>query len=177
MTTKNKSAIASDTWLTPKDFYLKLCERFKFDEFDPCPPNCNLDEFNGLQASWADRTFCNPPYSRALKEAFIHKAVEESKLGKMVVMLLPASTGSAIFHDVILLYAKVEFIRGRLSFEGIDGEGNHVNPGKGWNSHLLDVPPGTPTITRAGQNDSMLAIFDPLPVYVSKYTPAGTPHP
>jgi hypothetical protein len=50
--------------------------------------------------------FINPPYSRKLKEAFIRKALEESKKGKTCVLLLPVSTSTAIFHDVILPNAK-----------------------------------------------------------------------
>jgi hypothetical protein len=156
---KNKGII-SDTWLTPADFYLKLAERFSFSDFDPCPPDCDLDKFDGLKTTWADRTFCNPPYSRKLKEHFILKALAESRQGKLVVLLLPASTGTMIFHEVILPYGTVEFIRGRLLFEVIDSKGNHVNPGKGWNSHLLKVPKDAPKLNQPGQNDSMLVIFD-----------------
>lgn len=155
---KNKSMIASDTWLTPRNYYDKLNERFKFDQFDPCPQNCNLNIFNGLHVDWADRTFCNPPYNRGDKEAFINKAYLESLQGKLVVMLLPVSTSSAIFHDVIQPFAKVEFIKGRLKFEGIDNDGWWCNPHTG-REPLAGTHPRMNQRDRAGQNDSMLVIF------------------
>jgi hypothetical protein len=74
MKTKNPSAL--DTWLTPASFYDKINERFKLNAFDPCPPNCDLTKFNGLLVDWAPRTFCNPPYSRADKEAFFAKGIK-----------------------------------------------------------------------------------------------------
>jgi hypothetical protein len=111
-----------------------------------------------LEVEWADRTFCNPPYSRKEKEEFIRKALKESLKGKLAVMLIPASTSTKIFHDLIKVYAKVEFIRGRLNFEGIDGDGNWCNPGEGM-IPLPNVPEGCPQVRRAGQNDLMLVIF------------------
>lgn len=66
--------------------------------------------------------FCNPPYSRRTKdkpgqEDWIKKAAEEgTKPGAVVVMLLPARTDTAAFHDYIYHRAEIRFIRGRLHF-------------------------------------------------------------
>jgi DNA N-6-adenine-methyltransferase (Dam) len=155
---KNKSNTISDVWLTPKDFYQKLDKRFTFDLFDPCPPDNDIKKFDGLSVPWANRTFVNPPYSRLLKEKFIYKAYSESLLGKLVVMLLPVSTSTKIFHELILPNAKIEYIRGRLAFEGIDRDGNWVNAGMGM-YELQGVPEGAERIKRAGQNDNFLIIF------------------
>ena len=159
MSTKNKSVIASDTWLTPKDFYEELNKRFRFDEFDPCPPDNDIELFDGLKVDWAGITFCNPPYSKTLKEKFIYKAYEESLKGKLIVLLLPVSTGTRIFHDLIQPKAKIEFIRGRMRFEGVDKDGNWVNPNCG-SYRLTNIPENANQIIRSGQNDSMLVIFD-----------------
>lgn len=153
-----KSSSALDTWLTPKVFYDELDSRFKFDNFDPCPPNCDLSKFNGLTVSWAQTNFVNPPYSRLIKEAFIDKAYCESLAGKTSVLLLPVSTSTKIFHELILLKAKVEFVKGRLKFEGIDRDGNWVNPYEGM-TRLQNVLPGTRQLIRCGQQDLMLVIF------------------
>jgi site-specific DNA-methyltransferase (adenine-specific) len=155
---KNKSSSALDTWLTPASFYEKINERFNFDDFDPSPPNCDLTKFNGLLVEWPPRTFCNPPYSRADKEAFLLKGYQESLLGKLAVFLVPVSTSTAIFHDLILPNARVEFLRGRLKFEGIDRDGNWINPGMGM-YQMLDVPKDVQQLSRSGQNDLMLVIF------------------
>lgn len=155
---KNKTNIASDTWLTPRDFYQELDKRFSFDRFDPCPPNNDLTKFDGLLVPWAKRTYCNPPYSQKLKEKFVWKAYEESLLDKLVVLLLPVSTSTKIFHELILPNAKIEYIRSRLAFEGIDRSGAWINPGMGM-YELQGVPEGAERIKRSGQNDNMLVIF------------------
>lgn len=63
------------------------------------------------------RVFCNPPYGRKIG-VWVRKAYEESrKPGTLVVMLIPARTDTAYFHDYIYHKAKeVRFIRGRLHF-------------------------------------------------------------
>lgn len=158
---KTKSNTALDTWLTPKLFYDDLNSRFKFDDFDPCPPDNDLTLFNGLTCDWADRTYCNPPYSQKDKEKFLYKGYEQSLQGKLTVFLLPVSTSTRIFHNLILPNAKVEFVRGRLKFEGIDRDGNWVNPGMGM-YQLKNIPDNAPKISRTGQNDLMLVIFGEL---------------
>jgi hypothetical protein len=155
MRTKNQ---IHDTWLTPKAFYDKLNQVYRFDNFDPCPPDCDTALFDGLKVRWADCTFCNPPYAQKSKEAFIHKAYSESLDGKLAVLLVPSSTSTVIFHRLILPNAKVEFIEGRIPFEGIDNQGNWCNPRTGMYS-LPNVLEGAPEIKRSGQVDLMLVIF------------------
>jgi hypothetical protein len=155
---KNKKASALDSWATPKDFYDKINDRFKFDDFDPCPFDNDISVFDGLLVDWAPRTFCNPPYSKTDKEKFFYKGYEESLKGKLVVFLVPASTSTKIFHELILPNAKVEFVRGRLGFEGINRKGEWCNPGKGIGK-ISNIPEGAKQIISCGQNDLMLVIF------------------
>lgn len=85
--------------------------------------------------------FVNPPYSRQLKEAFVRKAVEESEKGKLCVCLLPVSTSTKLFHDVINPNAKeIRFLKGRVKFLGFNTKGEFVE-------------------TKAGMHDSMVVIF------------------
>ena len=67
---KNRNLEHSDDWATPPHIYKPLDCEFDFN-FDPCPLGCT--EFDGLQVSWRERNFVNPPYSRKLKEAFVKK--------------------------------------------------------------------------------------------------------
>lgn len=133
---KNRNLNHIDNWQTPPHIYERLNKRFNFN-FDPCPFMHDLTKWNGLKISWKERNFINPPYSLPQKELFIYKAFEESKLNKLCVMLLPVSTSTRIFHNIIVPNAKIEFIRGRIRFINEKGE--------------------TPGI---GQHDSMLIIFD-----------------
>jgi len=87
--------------------------RDKFREyFDPCP---SVPAFNGLEIPWHKFNYCNPPYSN--KIPWLLKAIEEQKKGNTTVFLLPAATGAAWFHDLVLRFAKVEFVRGRLKLD------------------------------------------------------------
>ena len=129
----------SDNWETPQLFYNKLNDKYNFD-FDPCPINSEKD---GLLMEWGNRNFINPPYSRKLKESFVHKALEQSIKGKTCVLLLPVSTSTKLFHDVILPNAKlIEFVRGRIGFIGINSNNKKTNG------------------TEKPMHDSMIVVFE-----------------
>jgi len=125
-----------DNWETPKDLldYITKkyfgCKQF----YDPCPLN---SKFNGLETEWKQRNFINPPYNRVDKEAFIIKAYEESKKGNKCVMLLPVSTSTKIFHSHILPFAKIEFLKGRVKFKGINSKGEMVSNKCGMHDSML----------------------------------------
>tara|TARA_R100000808_G_C2127339_1_gene137326 strand:- start:848 stop:1279 length:432 start_codon:yes stop_codon:yes gene_type:complete len=134
---KNRNLNHSDHWETPHELYDKLNEEFNFD-FDPCPLYA---DFDGLDIEWGKSNFINPPYSRPLKDAFVKKAIEESKQGKLCVCLLPVSTSTVLFQDYILPNAQdIRFIRGRVKFKGINTFGEY-------------------TETKDGMHDSMIVIF------------------
>lgn len=135
---KNRNLNHKDDWATPKEFYDKLNEEFSFN-FDPCPLHSEVD---GLELDWKERNFINPPYSRKLKELFIRKAFAEFKKGKLCVMLLPVSTSTKIFHEIIYPNAEIRFVKGRIAFEGVNTFGKKVGKGS------------SPT------HDSMIVIFD-----------------
>lgn len=121
---KNRNIQHSDDWATPKEFYDKLNEEFCFD-YDPCPLSSEVDT---LDKEWGERNFVNPPYSRALKEKFILKAIEESRKGKLCVMLLPVSTSTKIFHEHILPNkTEIRFVKGRIKFLGVNSKGEYVD--------------------------------------------------
>lgn len=120
---KNRNLEHSDNWATPKELYDKLNAEFNFD-FDPCPLHSTFD---GLKIDWGKSNYINPPYSRQLKEAFVIKAIEESKKGKICVMLLPVSTSTKLFHKHILPNAKdIRFLEGRVRFLGTNTKGEYV---------------------------------------------------
>lgn len=140
---KNRNLEHSDNWATPKEFYNKLNNEFIFD-FDPCPL-CYEEitpEKDGLLVDWGGSNYVNPPYSRKLKEAFVIKAIEESKKGKLCVMLLPVSTSTKLFHEHIQPNAKeIRFVKGRIKFLGVNTKGEYVT-------------------NKSPMHDSMVVIFD-----------------
>lgn len=135
---KNRNLNHSDDWATPKEFYDELDREFYFD-FDPCPLHSEVD---GLLIDWGGANYVNPPYSRKLKEAFVIKAIEESKKGKLCVMLLPVSTSTKLFHEHIQPNAKeIRFVKGRIKFLGVNTKGEYVT-------------------NKSPMHDSMVVIFD-----------------
>ncbi len=132
---KNRNIEHSDNWATPKDFYDTLDSEFHFD-YDPCP----LNGSGGLESEWGTSNFVNPPYSRKLKDAFVKKAIEESRKGKLCVLLLPVSTSTVLFHDYIKPNAKeIRFVRGRIAFDGINTKGERSNGKKGMHDSMIVV--------------------------------------
>jgi len=100
-----------DNWSTPLDVYNELNKEFNFD-YDPCP----LGGSGGLNSSWGERTFVNPPFSN-IKE-WCKKSYGEWSKGKTVVMLIPSRTDTRYWHDYIMKATEIRFIKGRLKFGG-----------------------------------------------------------
>lgn len=118
----NKGLFTSNTdlWATPQDFYDSLNEEFHF-ELDVCalPDNAKCKKYftpdmDGLRQEWTGTVWCNPPYGRKIGK-WVEKAY---KSDCTVVMLLPARTDTAWFHEYIYGKAEIRFVRGRLKFGG-----------------------------------------------------------
>jgi len=136
---KNRNLNNHDDWKTPDYFYKILDKEFNFN-FDPCPFKHDLIKWDGLEISWKSRNFINPPYSRKLKEAFVKKAIEESKKNKLCVILLPVSTSTTLFHDYILPNTKeIRFVKTRIKFIGINTKGVCVNNNVGMYDNMVVV--------------------------------------
>jgi len=137
---KNRNTNSGDQWQTPEYIYDSLHKEFNFD-FDPCPlREVITTETDGLLIEWGQTNFVNPPYTRHLKEAFILKAIEESKKGKTCVLLIPVSTDTAIYHDHIVPNAKeIRFLRGRVKFKGINTQGVYVTNNCGMSGSMIVV--------------------------------------
>lgn len=131
----NKALLSSKNmcWCTPQDFFDRLNAEFGF-VLDPAATDktakCSLyytPETDGLSQSW-DRggaVFCNPPYGREIGK-WVQKAFEEARGGYPIVLLIPARTDTAYFHDYIYGKAEIRFVRGRLRFA--DDDGNAADP-------------------------------------------------
>lgn len=81
------------------------------DWFDPCPFNENY-QIDGLKIDWKDKTFVNPPYSKPFE--WVEKAINESKKGKRIVMLLKVDTSTRWFSLLQNHGARFLWINGRL---------------------------------------------------------------
>lgn len=123
----NRDAMFSsktDLWETPQEVFDRLDARLHF-EVDVCATAENAKckryytkEVDGLAQEWEGVCWCNPPHGREVGK-WVKKAYESSLTGKaQVVMLLPARTDTAWFHDYIYGEAQICFLRGRRKFGG-----------------------------------------------------------
>lgn len=127
----------SDEWATPQDTFDKLHAEFDFQlDLAASSDNAKCKRFftketDALSRDWfgfADRGWCNPPYSRGLCAKFIAKAAAERLKGFLTVMLLPARTDTKAFHEHIWFDrdgdsgpregVEIRFLPGRLKFGG-----------------------------------------------------------
>ena len=124
MMTSGMYTSATCEWETPPELFKALDAEFHFT-LDPCSTDRNAlcakhytKEQDGLAQDWSGETvFCNPPYGREIGK-WIRKCYQHSIGGGTAVMLIPARTDTAVFHDYIYGKAEIRFIRGRLKFSG-----------------------------------------------------------
>ncbi len=113
-----------DDWETPPAIFTEIAARYGPFTLDAAALPCNAKvstfytpDDDGLRQPWFNRTWCNPPYGKPLP-AWLEKAIREARIGITSVLLLPANTDTAWFHDLVLPYADLEFVRGRINFIG-----------------------------------------------------------
>lgn len=115
---------SSDEWSTPQKIIDELTREFGAFDLDPCcrvetakaPRYFTLAE-NGLLQKWdAKRIWLNPPYSNP--SPWLRRAVQAARDGSLVLALLPVSTCTGWFHDLVLPFAEIRYIRGRVRFIG-----------------------------------------------------------
>lgn len=118
MNTEVMFSSRTDMWETPAAFFRALDAEFHFT-LDVCavPENAKCKVFytpeqDGLTQNWGGCCWCNPPYGREIGK-WVKKAAEAECT---VVMLLPARTDTAWFHDYIYGKSEIRFVRGRLKF-------------------------------------------------------------
>ena len=105
---------SNDDWATPNGVYDALNAEFHFTD-DPCPLG-GVNVLDGLTRQWGKSVFMNPPYSNPTP--WVKKAYETSLNGSTVVGLLRGDTSTRWFHDWVLPYAELRFVKGRIKFNG-----------------------------------------------------------
>ena len=113
----------SENWGTPPELFRALDEVYDF-QLDAaasaanhlCPTYFSKKD-NALKMEWSAyrRVWLNPPYGRGI-ENWMRKAYEESRLGCLVVCLVPARVDTRWWHDWVAGKARVTFLKGRLRF-------------------------------------------------------------
>jgi len=113
-------------WPTPWTLFHHWDEQQGPFDLDVCafPHNAKCSTFytpeqDGLSMPWFGICWCNPPYGKPIPQ-WLQKAMKELRSGraKRVVFLLPSRTDAAWWHDYVLPYGDIRFLRGRVTFEG-----------------------------------------------------------
>lgn len=99
----------------------------KFD-LDVCCSNENMPaldyykygEKDGLKENWKKYNWCNPPYNECKK--WVQKAYNEQLKGNTTIMLIPARTETAYYHDYILHNPNVEITWLRKGYRFLNSE-------------------------------------------------------
>lgn len=119
----------TDQWATPEYLFNGYNQVYNFT-LDACASDWNYkvnnyytEEDNGLEQPWTGVVWCNPPYGRQIKD-WIRKGYESAQQGATVVMLIPARTDTAYWHEYVMK-GRITFLRGHIKFIQPDGtEGN-----------------------------------------------------
>ena len=128
MNTELMFSSKTNEWGTPQKLFDELEREFQFT-LDPCSTheNAKCEKHytagdNGLSQDWTGEVvFCNPPYGREIPK-WVEKAATSQAT---TVMLIPARTDTAYFHDFIYGKAEIRFLRGRVRFDrepGVQGD-------------------------------------------------------
>lgn len=84
-------------------------------------PDSPSGDTNALAFAWPpnERIWLNPPYSRGNQLAFVARAIDCAERGGYVIALMPADTSTGLFHDLIYGHFPIEFLKGRVAFNGM----------------------------------------------------------
>lgn len=116
-----------EDYRTPRALFDRYNNVYHFDlDAAASPDNHLVGKYftkgkNALVRRWFGRVWCNPPYGDIA--AWVRKAYEESLLGALVVMLLPAWIGASWYHEYVLKHGAKEDLPGRVKFGTPDGKG------------------------------------------------------
>jgi phage N-6-adenine-methyltransferase len=115
-------------WYTPEPLFRAIAEKYGPFTLDAAANENNTkcaeyftEQQDGRACTWHGRVWCNPPYHDLIK--WVKKAYDETKSGncEIAVLLLPAQTSTAWFHDYALPFAEICWIRGKQKFGGRKG--------------------------------------------------------
>ena len=110
-----------DLWATPRYVFDAVNAEFNFQldvaasAHNRLVPAFFCETMNALRQVWPPvPCWCNPPYSNI--GPWVEKAIEASRAGATVVMLVPSGTSVAWFKKAWAAAYEIRFISGRLSF-------------------------------------------------------------
>lgn len=143
----NGGLLSSDRmdWETPRAFFDLVNAEFGFT-LDAAASDTNAlcdtyytEHDDALAQPWNGVVWCNPPYGRGIRD-WIQKGHHAARDGATVVMLIPARTDTAYWHDHVMKATEVRLIRGRLVFGTGEARANAPFP----SALVIFTPAGGP---------------------------------
>jgi len=117
---ESKKIKESDLYETPPEVFAYLSKVHGPFDLDVCAQSstakCDLymtPHENALIQEWANKSWCNPPYSNPMP--WIQKAITEKEKGNTTCMLLPADVSTKWFR-LMAANSVYYFWKGRISF-------------------------------------------------------------
>lgn len=114
-------------WGTPPELFARLSRDYGPFDLDAAatPQNALCERYitpeqDALKTTWdGKRIWLNPPYGRAMLD-WMYRAADQAQVdGRRVVVLVPARTDTAWWHEIVMHHADcVELLRGRVRFVG-----------------------------------------------------------
>ena len=162
--------VDTESWETPPHIFGALHREFGFTlDAASSAANAKLPKYitkdqDGLRTPWkGERVWVNPPYGRGdVVGRWVRKAFAEVSEGgcQLAVLLVPARTETAWFHEIALPFGEVRLVYGRIRFSGAPKAGRFPslvlvlqapldlarakNPGLRPNVRAWDPPGGAP---------------------------------
>jgi phage N-6-adenine-methyltransferase len=129
---RHKAAFSSRNhdWRTPRALFDALDAEFTFTlDAAASADNALCDEYiteaqDALSQPWTGVAWCNPPYGDGIGKWVAKGLAESRSTAEVVVMLVPARTETAWWHESAMRADEIRLIRGRVSFGG----GSQENP-------------------------------------------------
>jgi phage N-6-adenine-methyltransferase len=117
-------------WETPRALFDEWNREFAFTiDGAALEHNAKLPRYwtpitDGLLSPWqGERVFVNPPFGKEIA-LWVRKAAREQTRGcPLSVLLVPVRSDTAWWHDFVIPFAEVRFLRGRVRFEIRGGGG------------------------------------------------------
>lgn len=147
MTITRMRAGTRGNWATPPKLFERYHRRYRFtvdlaaEAWNAKLPTYYTIQDDALRQTWRGRGWCNPPYHelwRWLEKAY-HAVLGRERTMELAGYLIPVRTDQDWFHEIVLPYARIEWIRGRVN----------MIPPPGW-----DGPSDTPA------EASMFVVFE-----------------
>lgn len=118
----------SDEYATPQYIYDHITGIFGKCALDVCATRdnskCGISHYNkyenGLDRTWRQTNWCNPPYSDSMP--WVQKALyEANNSGSKTIMLLMADTSTKLFNFCLIQADLIAFCDKRIRFDGAKG--------------------------------------------------------